>query len=85
MFNTKFLHEQLRIVIVRLVFQEYLIFVVVFLGCGGKRGGKFVCVDVLHPSQQFFSHVRMISCLPGLNQYKAADKVSYSRTKYSDW
>ena len=24
----------------------------------------FVCVDALHPSQQFFSHVGMISCLP---------------------
>ena len=29
----------------------------------------FVCFDALHPSQQFFSHVGMISCLPGLNQY----------------
>ena len=28
-----------------------------------------VCVDALCPSQQFFSHVSMISCLPGLNQY----------------
>ena len=32
-------------------------------------GPSFVCFDALHPSQQFFSHVRMISCLPGLNQY----------------
>ena len=29
----------------------------------------FVCVDALCPSQQFFSHVGMISCLFGLNQY----------------
>ena len=29
----------------------------------------FVCVDALHPNQQSFSHVGMISCLPGLNQY----------------
>ena len=43
-----------------------------------------LCFDALHPSQQFFSHVRMISCLPVLNQYKAADKVSCSRTQRSD-
>ena len=24
----------------------------------------FVCFDALHPSQQFFSHVGAISCLP---------------------
>ena len=35
---------------------------------------KSVCVGALHPSQQLpsqqlFSHFRMISCLPGLNQY----------------
>ena len=29
----------------------------------------FVCVDALHPSQQFFSHVGMIPCLPGFNKY----------------
>ena len=28
----------------------------------------FVCFDALHPSQRFFSHMGMISCLPGLNQ-----------------
>ena len=28
-----------------------------------------VCVDVLGPSQQFFSHVRMTPSLPGLIQY----------------
>ena len=27
----------------------------------------FVCVDALCPSQQFFSHAGMFSCLPGLN------------------
>ena len=37
----------------------------------------------LPPSQQFFSHVGMFSCLPGLNQYKAEDKVSSSRTQHS--
>ena len=26
------------------------------------------CVDALHPSQQFFSHVGTFSCLPRLNQ-----------------
>ena len=26
-----------------------------------------VCVNALRPNQQCFSHVRMISCLPGLN------------------
>ena len=41
----------------------------------------FVCFEALHPSQQFFSHVRMISCLPGLNQYWAVYKVSCSRTQ----
>ena len=41
-----------------------------------------VCVDALHPSQQLFSHVGMISCLPGLNQYQAEDKVSCSRTQH---
>ena len=29
-------------------------------------------------SQQFFSHIRMFSCCPGLNQHKAEDKVSCS-------
>ena len=29
----------------------------------------FVYVDALHPSQQFFSHVGTIFCLPRLNQY----------------
>ena len=29
----------------------------------------FVYVDTLHPSQHFFSHVVMIFCHPGLNQY----------------
>ena len=43
-----------------------------------------VCVHALHPSQHFFSHVGMIPCLPGLNQCKAADKVSWSRTQNSD-
>ena len=28
----------------------------------------FVCGDALHPRQLFFSHVKMISCLPGLNK-----------------
>ena len=54
------------------------------LGLGGYSGsvGKLfthisfvsdscllVCVDSLCTSQQFFSHVGMISNLPGLNQY----------------
>ena len=42
--------------------------------------GWFVCS--LRPNQQFFSHVGM--GLPGLNQYKEADKVSCSRTQHSD-
>ena len=29
----------------------------------------FVCVDALHPSQHFFSHVGPFSCLLGLNKY----------------
>ena len=32
------------------------------------------------PCQQFLSHAGMISCLPGSNQYQAADKVSCSST-----
>ena len=32
------------------------------------------------PCQQFLSYVGMISCLPGSNQYQAADKVSCSST-----
>ena len=39
------------------------------LDSAGNADCLFVCVDALHPSQQFFSHVRTISCLPGLNQY----------------
>ena len=42
----------------------------------------FVYFDALHPSQQYFSHVVSISCLPGLNQYLAADKVIKSRTQH---
>ena len=36
-----------------------------------------VCVDAfIHPSQQFYSHIVTISCLPeGLHQYLAEDKV----------
>ena len=44
---------------------------------------QFVCVGALHRSQQSFSHVKMISCLPGLNQYEAEDKMSFSRTQHS--
>ena len=29
----------------------------------------FVCVHASHLSQQYFSHVRTFSCLPGLNTY----------------
>ena len=43
----------------------------------------FVPVDALCPSQQFFSHVGTISCLPLLNQYDAVDKVSCSSTQHS--
>ena len=32
-----------------------------------KQYGFIVCFDALPPSQQFFSHVRTISCLPGFN------------------
>ena len=44
----------------------------------------FVCLNVLFHSQQIFSHDRMISCLPGLIQYSAVDKVSCSRTQHSE-
>ena len=33
----------------------------------------------------FFSHVTTLSCLPWLNQYIAEDKVSCSRTHYSQY
>ena len=46
-------------------------------------GSLFVCVGALHRSQQSFSHVGMISCLPGLNQYEAEDKVCCTRTQHS--
>ena len=44
---------------------------------------QHVCVDPLCPSQQFFSYVRTISCIPGLNQYLAEDKVPCSRAKHN--
>ena len=44
----------------------------------------FVRVDALCTTQQFFSLVRTFSCLFGLNQYQAEDKVSCSRTQHSD-
>ena len=34
----------------------------------------FVCVDALHPIQQFFSHVGTFSCHLRLNQYHAEYK-----------
>ena len=41
----------------------------------------FLCIDALHPSQQFFSHVR----IPGFKQYMylVKDKVSCSRKQHS--
>ena len=41
------------------------------------------CVDALLQNQHFFSHVKTIFCLPGLNPYQAEDKVSCSRTQHS--
>ena len=35
-----------------------------------------MCFDALFSSQQFFSHVGMISYLPGLNQHYDVDSVS---------
>ena len=49
----------------------------VFIFC--KRGSHIpclVCFDALPPSQQFFSYVEMISCLPGLNPIGAASANS---------
>ena len=48
-----------------------------------RRLPLFVCVDALRPSQQYFSHVKTISCFPGLNQYLAEDKVYCPRTHHS--
>ena len=42
----------------------------------------FVCFESLRPSQQFFSYDGM--GLSGLNQYKARNNVSCSRTQHSD-
>ena len=39
-----------------------------------NRGGLFVCFDALHPSQQFFSNVELISWLPELTQHFTANK-----------
>ena len=44
---------------------------------------KFV-LKLYASSQQFFSHIGMFSCLPGLNQYYAADTVSCSSTQHGD-
>ena len=43
-----------------------------------------ICLDALCPSQEFFSHVTTISCLPGFNQYLEANKVPCSKTLHSD-
>ena len=40
-----------------------------------------ICVFALRQILQILSHARIISCLPGLNQYKAKDKVSSSGTQ----
>ena len=45
----------------------------------------FVCVNALHPSQQFFSHVGMFSCLHGLTSTKQRIKVSCLRTHHSPY
>ena len=46
-----------------------------------KLAQKFVCFDVIHSCQQFFSQVGTIPCILGLNQYKAEDKVCRSKTQ----
>ena len=38
-----------------------------------------VCIDALPPSKHFFSHVWTISCILGLKQFSAVEKVSCSR------
>ena len=44
-------------------------FSVQFCSLQGGLGDFFVCVEALHPCQQFISHVGIIFCLPGLNKY----------------
>ena len=44
--------------------------------CYRHKKWTTVCVDVLRLSQQLFSHVGTIFCLPGLNQYKADSQVT---------
>ena len=48
----------------------FLFQIVCLMTIASSKDFVFVCLDVnysSHHSQQFFSHVRMISCLPGLN------------------
>ena len=58
-------------------FQDSSVYSSTFQACANPG------VDALCPSQQMFSHLGMISCLPGLNQHKAADKVSCSVCTYN--
>ena len=54
-----------------LLIEYTLINIVNHMGCNlyNNTLELFDFVGASHPSQQFFSIVRMISCLPGLNQY----------------
>ena len=42
-----------------------------------------VGVDALRLSQQFFSHVSAISCLPGLNQYHTGKGIHHFASIYA--
>ena len=70
--------------IVKLLTEHHLKFLSLKGGCRGSTEStlvkmphcwkshvmaRFVCVDALCPSLQSLSHVRIFSCLPGLNQY----------------
>ena len=54
-----------------------------FEACVSRASLKsIVWYDTLHPSQQFYSHVG--TCLPGLHEFLAVDKVSSSRAQHTD-
>ena len=48
-----------------------------------SMGKDIFCVNALCPRKLVFSHVETFSCLPGLNLYKAEDKMSCSWTYHS--
>ena len=75
-------HENMPVMshVKTLISLQILISVCLTILCILTGNPLFVCVDALHPSQQFLSYVGMISCLPGLST-KQEDEVSCSKTQ----